>query len=129
MEALFHSGALGFCLTHSPIALSRPVLGNSSGTQSQTWVISLLLLHGVLCAGLKILVGWALEFRHFWGFNQASKLAFSAWSQIKIALVLILLTSEYEVHKNSLHHQWKGCRRTPYWTLPEAGSVKLKCRR
>jgi len=71
------------------------VLGNSSGTQSQTWVISLLLFHGVLCAGLKILVGWALEFRHFWGFNQASKLAFSGWSQIKIALVLILLTAAY----------------------------------
>ena len=59
-------------------------------------------MRGVLRAGLKILVGWALEYRHFWGFNQASKLAFSGWSQIKIALVLILLRAEYEVHNNYL---------------------------
>ena len=78
------------------------MLGNSSGTQSQTWVISLLPMRGVLRAGLKILVGWALEYRYFWGFNQASKLAFSGWSQIKIALVLILLRAEYEVHNNYL---------------------------
>ena len=82
-------------------------------------------MRGVLRAGLKILVGWALEYRHFWGFNQASKLAFSGWSQIKIALVLILLRAEYEIHNNLLNHQWKGCRRTTHWTLPEAGSVKL----
>ena len=33
------------------------------------------------------------------------------------------------IYIDGLNHQWKGCRRTTYWTLPEARSVKLKCQR
>ena len=50
------------------------------------------------------------------------------WKIVGVSKVSVIYIYIY-IYIDWLNHQWKGCRRTTYWTLPEAGSVKLKCQR